>query len=83
MLADQAAVVDVCEHPHQKSVQRCECITDSKLDKTYWQSILSVIPPWPGMLSPKSLMSNARLNPDAKKPPNGATNDAKKASRRI
>ena len=37
------------------------------------------MPPWPGMLCPKSLMSKARLKPDAKKPPKGATRDAKVA----
>ena len=44
---------------------------------TYWQSMRSVMPPCPGILCPKSLMSNARLNPEAKNPPKGATNDAK------
>lgn len=37
-----------------------------------WQSILSVTPPCPGMVSPKSLILMARLNPDAKNPPKGA-----------
>lgn len=36
----------------------------------------SVIPPWPGIESPKSLMLNVRFSPDAKKPPNGAISDA-------
>lgn len=48
-----------------------------------WQSILSVMPPCPGMESPKSLMLNVRLRPDAKKPPNGAINDAKEAMARM
>lgn len=34
-----------------------------------WQSIRSVIPPCPGMLSPKSFIFKALLNPLAKKPP--------------
>ena len=34
-------------------------------------------PPWPGMRSPKSFIRKARLNPEAKKPPNGAINEAK------
>lgn len=44
-----------------------------------WQSILSVMPPCPGIECPKSLMLNARLNPDAKKPPKGAKMDANPA----
>mmetsp|Transcript_160 Transcript_160/g.614 ORF Transcript_160/g.614 Transcript_160/m.614 type:complete len:115 (-) Transcript_160:891-1235(-) len=42
-----------------------------------WQSMRSVIPPCPGMVAAKSLILNARLNPEAKKPPNGATALAK------
>jgi hypothetical protein len=37
-----------------------------------WQSILSVMPPCPGMVSAKSLILRALLNPEAKKPPKGA-----------
>ena len=44
-----------------------------------WQSILSVMPPWPGMESPKSLILKPRLKPDAKKPPKGAMMDANMA----
>ena len=44
-----------------------------------WQSIRSVIPPCPGMESPKSLMLKVRFRPDAKKPPNGAMREAKVA----
>mmetsp|Transcript_6036 Transcript_6036/g.24465 ORF Transcript_6036/g.24465 Transcript_6036/m.24465 type:complete len:283 (-) Transcript_6036:568-1416(-) len=47
---------------------------------TIWQSMRSVIPPCPGMVSLKSLILNARLNPLAKKPPNGAITDANAAS---
>jgi hypothetical protein len=47
-----------------------------KAECTHWQSILSVIPPCPGIECPKSLMLNARLKPEAKKPPNGATSEA-------
>lgn len=43
----------------------------------------SVIPPCPGILCPKSLMLKARLKPEAKNPPNGATRDAKIAITRI
>ena len=50
---------------------------------TYWQSMRSVMPPWPGMLWPKSLISKARLKPEAKKPPKGATRDAKHARTRM
>lgn len=41
-----------------------------------WQSIRSVMPPWPGMLSPKSLILKVRFKPEAKKPPNGAMREA-------
>lgn len=47
---------------------------------TTWQSMRSVMPPWPGMLSPKSLILKPRLKPEAKKPPNGAMSEAKVAS---
>ena len=40
----------------------------------------SVIPPCPGIESPKSLIFQARLKPEAKKPPNGAKIDAKAAN---
>src|SRR6266702_1324955 len=85
MLADNAAVVDVDKHAHQKSARRGSFIvrirssTHEDLRSTYWQSIRSVMPPCPGMLSPKSLMLKARLKPEAKKPPNGATSEAKHA----
>lgn len=46
---------------------------------TTWQSILSVIPPWPGIEWPKSLTLRDLLSPEAKKPPKGATSDAKAA----
>ena len=45
-----------------------------------WQSMRSVMPPWPGMESPKSLILKPRLKPDAKKPPKGAMMDANIAS---
>mmetsp|Transcript_6415 Transcript_6415/g.16369 ORF Transcript_6415/g.16369 Transcript_6415/m.16369 type:complete len:215 (-) Transcript_6415:1141-1785(-) len=47
---------------------------------TIWQSMRSVMPPCPGMVSLKSLILNARLNPLAKKPPKGAMRLAKDAS---
>jgi len=47
--------------------------TATKTDMMIWQSIRSVIPPWPGIRSPKSLILKARLKPEAKKPPKGAT----------
>ena len=34
-----------------------------------WQSKRSVMPPWPGMESPKSLILKVRLRPEAKNPP--------------
>jgi hypothetical protein len=40
--------------------------------KLTWQSMRSVMPPWPGMLLPKSLILKPRLKPLAKKPPKGA-----------
>ncbi len=46
------------------------------LRRPTWQSMRSVMPPWPGMLSPKSLILNPRLKPLAKNPPNGAISDA-------
>jgi len=61
---------------------RGEYIAQYKQGDTYWQSIRSVIPPCPGILCPKSLMLNARLNPDAKNPPKGATSEAKQARNR-
>lgn len=45
-----------------------------------WQSIRSVIPPWPGIDSPKSLTLNVRFRPEAKKPPKGAMSEAKVAN---
>ncbi len=48
-----------------------------------WQSIRSVIPPWPGMDSPKSLTLNVRFRPEAKNPPNGAIREAKVAKTRM
>lgn len=45
-----------------------------------WQSMRSVIPPCPGIESPKSLMLNVLLSPEAKKPPTGAINEANEAS---
>lgn len=45
-----------------------------------WQSMRSVIPPCPGIESPKSLILKVRLSPDAKNPPNGAMSDAKVAN---
>lgn len=42
------------------------------------QSNLSVKPPCPGILNAKSLIPYARFIPEAKKPANGAANDAKK-----
>jgi hypothetical protein len=44
-----------------------------------WQSIRSVMPPCPGILSPKSLILKARLRPLAKNPPKGAMREAKVA----
>lgn len=46
---------------------------------TMWQSNRSAKPPWPGMLSAKSLIFRPRLSPDAKNPPNGATTAANSA----
>ena len=43
------------------------------------QSSLSMSPPWPGSVVAKSLIPTARLNPEAKKPKNGAMMDAKRA----
>lgn len=45
-----------------------------------WQSMRSVIPPCPGIESPKSLILNALFTPEAKKPPNGAIKPAKNPS---
>ena len=41
------------------------------------QSTRSVTPPWPGIKESKSFTSYARLIAEARKPPNGATTDAK------
>ncbi len=48
-----------------------------------WQSMRSVMPPCPGIDSPKSLTLNVRLRPEAKKPPNGAMREAKVAKTRM
>ena len=48
-----------------------------------WQSMRSVIPPWPGMDSPKSLTLKVRLRPEAKKPPKGAISEAKVAKTKM
>lgn len=37
-----------------------------------WQSNLSRKPPWPGIVSAKSLIFRPLFNPEAKNPPNGA-----------
>ena len=42
-----------------------------------------MMPPWPGMMSPKSLILNALLNPDAKKPPNGPMMEAKRERKKV
>jgi hypothetical protein len=42
------------------------------------QSNLSEKPPWPGIVSAKSLILNALFNPLARNPPNGATRLAKR-----
>ena len=89
-LADEIAVVDVSEDAHEESEMCKHLVRKSCMQKlvregreeTYWQSIRSVMPPCPGILCPKSLMLKARLNPDAKNPPNGATNDANVAMTR-
>jgi len=52
---------------------------DEKTPMRNWQSIRSVIPPCPGIESPKSLILNALLTPLAKKPPKGAIKEAKHA----
>lgn len=48
-----------------------------------WQSMRSVMPPWPGILSPKSLILKVRFRPEAKKPPNGAMSEANVARARM
>jgi len=41
-----------------------------------------MIPPWPGIISPKSLILNALLNPEAKNPPKGPMIEAKRDMKR-
>ena len=48
-----------------------------------WQSMRSVIPPCPGIESPKSLILKVRLRPEAKNPPKGAMREAKVAKTRM
>lgn len=43
-----------------------------KKEMMKWQSNLSANPPWPGILSAKSLISKLLLSPLARKPPKGA-----------
>ena len=43
----------------------------------------SVMPPCPGIDSPKSLTLKVRLRPEAKKPPKGAIREAKLAKMRM
>ena len=50
-----------------------------KMPMRPWQSKRSVIPPCPGIVSPKSFMRKARFTPEAKKPPKGAISEAKAA----
>lgn len=63
-------------------IQSCTGNDGLRVKNTYWQSIRSVIPPCPGILSPKSLMLKALLKPEAKNPPNGAASEAKDAMTR-
>ena len=51
------------------SLRRLGTHRDEKMAMRTWQSKRSVMPPWPGMVSPKSLSSNALLKPLAKNPP--------------
>uniref|UniRef100_A0A2M4ANW0 Uncharacterized protein n=1 Tax=Anopheles triannulatus TaxID=58253 RepID=A0A2M4ANW0_9DIPT len=51
--------------------------TFTKVAIKNWQSKRSIIPPCPGIISPKSLILNARLKPDAKNPPNGPITELK------
>ena len=46
-------------------------------------SYLSIIPPCPGMMSPKSLILNALLKPEAKKPPKGPMMEAKRERKKV
>lgn len=48
-----------------------------------WQSMRSVMPPCPGMESPKSLSLKLRLSPEAKNPPKGAINEANEARTKV
>src|SRR5690349_9043415 len=47
-----------------------------------WQSMRSVIPPCPGIESPKSLSLKVRFRPEAKKPPKGAMTEANVAQKK-
>ena len=42
-----------------------------------------MMPPWPGMMSPKSLILNALLKPEAKKPPKGPMMEAKRERKKV
>ena len=44
---------------------------------------LSIIPPCPGMMSPKSLILKALLKPEAKKPPKGPMMEAKRDIQKV
>ena len=44
---------------------------------------LSMMPPWPGMMSPKSLILKALLKPEAKKPPKGPMMEAKRDMKKV
>lgn len=79
---NERAVVHIGEHAHHESVSSAGQHQRRQDSSAYWQSIRSVIPPWPGIECPKSLMLNALLKPDAKNPPKGATRDAKVAMTR-
>ena len=46
-------------------------------------SYLSIIPPCPGMMSPKSLILKALLKPEAKKPPKGPMMEAKRDIQKV
>ena len=59
---------------------KLEMYTFTNVAIRYWQSNRSTMPPWPGMMSPKSLILKALLNPLAKNPPNGPIMELKSES---
>ena len=83
---DEGVDVDICKSGHQelavKSEEKGYALFQSRIFEVLVRN-LSMMPPWPGMMSPKSLILNALLNPEAKKPPKGPMMEAKRERKKV